>query len=82
MITKEIKYNLHYDEETLLMMYVALLHTNTLLKKEVDLKAKTLWKKAYIAFTPLNPTFFEGVYFFFLFLLKDIDCGYSLEPLP
>ena len=23
---------------------------------------------------------FTGVYIFFLFLLKNIDCGYSLEP--
>ena len=23
---------------------------------------------------------FQGVYFFFLFLLQNIDCGYSLEP--
>ena len=34
--------------------------------------------------TPLNPTFvklgFVGVYLFFLFLLQNIDCGYSLEP--
>ena len=28
-------------------------------------------------YTPLNPTF---VYLFFLFLLQNIDCGYSLEP--
>ena len=35
---------------------------------------------------PLEPHFyivklgFAGVYLFFLFLLQDIDCGYSLEP--
>ena len=35
---------------------------------------------------PLTPHFyivklgFTGVYFFFLFLLQNIDCGYSLEP--
>ena len=35
---------------------------------------------------PLKPHFytvkvgFAGVYLFFLFLLKNIDCGYSLEP--
>ena len=35
---------------------------------------------------PLTPHFyiaklgFTGVYIFFLFLLKTIDCGYSLEP--
>ena len=35
---------------------------------------------------PLIPHFyieklgFAGVYLFFLFLLKNIDCGYSLEP--
>ena len=36
--------------------------------------------------TPLKPHFyvvklgFNGVYIIFLFLLKNIDCGYSLEP--
>ena len=35
--------------------------------------------------THLNPTFIEtlgyaGVNPFFLFLLQNIDCGYSLEP--
>ena len=36
--------------------------------------------------TPINPTFymvklgFTGYTLFFLFLLKNIDCGYSLEP--
>ena len=35
---------------------------------------------------PLNPHFYiaklgyAGVYLFFLFLLQNIDCGYSLEP--
>ena len=35
---------------------------------------------------PLEPHFyieklgFKGVYLFFLFLLQNIDCGYSLEP--
>ena len=35
---------------------------------------------------PLKPHFYiaklgyAGVYLFFLFLLKNIDCGYSLEP--
>ena len=35
---------------------------------------------------PLEPYFyivklgFAGVYLFFLFLLQNIDCGYSLEP--
>ena len=37
-------------------------------------------------FIPLNPTLiierlgFAGVYLVFLFLLQNIDCGYSLEP--
>ena len=37
---------------------------------------KTSRKHANIILTPLNPTFT----LFFLFLLKNIDCGYSLEP--
>ena len=37
-------------------------------------------------YTPLNPNFtvaklgYAGVYLIFLFLLQNIDCGYSLEP--
>ena len=46
------------------------------------------WKHAYIILTPppLKPHFyivklgFTGYTLFFLFLLKNIDCGYSLEP--
>ena len=40
----------------------------------------------YIMLTPINPTFIEqnwglhGFTSFFLFSLKNIDCGYSLEP--
>ena len=43
-------------------------------------------KHAYIVLTPLNPTFIQENWglqrytLFFLFLLKNIDCGYSLEP--
>ena len=43
-------------------------------------------KHAYIKLTPLNPTFIQqnwglqGYTLFILFLLKNIDCGYSLEP--
>ena len=46
----------------------------------------TLRKHTYIVLTPLNPTFIEwnwglhGYTSFFLFLLKNIGCGYSLEP--
>ena len=44
------------------------------------------WKHAYIKLTPETPVLYSktGVYrgkhYFFLFLLKTIDCGYSLEP--
>ena len=44
------------------------------------------WKQAYLILTPLNPTFIQlnwGLYgykLFLLFLLKNIDCRYSLEP--
>ena len=51
---------------------------------------KTLYpdrrKHVYIILTPLNPTFIwyhwgsQGYALFFLYLLKNIDCGYSLEP--
>ena len=43
-------------------------------------------KHTYIILTPLSPTFItyywglQGYTLFFLFLLKNIDCGYSLEP--
>ena len=41
-------------------------------------------KHVHILNTPLNPTFivklgYAGVYLFFLFLLQNIDCGYSLR---
>ena len=47
---------------------------------------KTSRKHAYTILTPLNPTIMkqnwglQGYTLFFLFLLKNIDCGYSLEP--
>ena len=40
-------------------------------------------KHAYIILTPLNPSktgVYRGIHNFFLFLLKNIDGGYSLEP--
>ena len=43
-------------------------------------------KHAYIILTPLNPLLYSktetyrGIYYFFLFLLKNIDSGYSFEP--
>ena len=43
-------------------------------------------KQTYVILTPLNPTFIksnwglQGYTLFFLFLLKNINCGYSLEP--
>ena len=47
---------------------------------------ETSGKHVHVMNTPLNPTFIQlnwdlrGVYLFFLFLLQNIDCGYSLEP--
>ena len=49
-------------------------------------KTRASRKHAYIILTPFKPYFcigkvgFTGVYIIFLFLLKNIDCGYSLEP--
>ena len=46
----------------------------------------TSGKHVYEEYTPIEPHFyleklgFAGVYLFFLFLLQNIDCGYSLEP--
>ena len=42
-------------------------------------------KHVRVMYTPLYPTFiaklgYSGVHLFFLFLLQNIDCGYSLEP--
>ena len=42
-------------------------------------------KHVSVMYYPLNPTFIQqngyaGVYLFFLFLLQNIECGYSLEP--
>ena len=53
---------------------------------EVRKTRKSSRKHAYIIVTPLNPTFIDwkwglqGYTLFFLFLLKNKDCGYSLEP--
>ena len=53
----------------------------------VDLILGLIIMKTYLYnFYPLKPHFhvvklgFTGVYIIFLFLLKNIDCGYSLEP--
>ena len=46
---------------------------------------KSSRKHAYIILTPLNSILYsttgvyKGMHYFFLFLLKNIDCGYSLE---
>ena len=48
--------------------------------------SKTIMKTCPCNVYPLKPHFyivklgFAGVYLFFLFLLQNIDCGYSLEP--
>ena len=50
------------------------------------LSAKTSGKHVRAMYTPLQSHFYieklgyAGVYLFFLFLLQNIDCGYSLEP--
>ena len=46
---------------------------------------KSSREHAYIILTPLNPLLYsktglQGYTLIFLFLLKNIDCGYSLEP--
>ena len=49
-------------------------------------KCETITKTYLYNINPLKPHFyivkqgFTGVYIIFLFLLKNIDCGYSLEP--
>ena len=51
-----------------------------------DAQADLITKTRLYNFDPLKPHFcivklgFTGVYSIFLFLLKNIDCGYSLEP--
>ena len=56
-------------------------------RKHTGNHKRTSWQHTYIILTPLNPTFiytktgdYRGINYFFLFLLKHIDCGYSLEP--
>ena len=52
----------------------------------ISLAACTSHTFEHTYFDPLKPHFyivklgFTGVYIIFLFLLKNIDCGYSLEP--
>ena len=51
-------------------------------------EGRTITKTCLYNFDPLKPHFyivklgFTGVYIIFLILLKNIDCGYSLEPPP
>ena len=55
------------------------------IKKDTQ-KKTTITNTCLYNFDPLKPHFymvklgFTGAYIFFLFLLKNIDCGYSLEP--
>ena len=62
---------------TQLLFYMHDLHTGPILLQH--------HKNMPIQFDPLNPHFykvkmgFTGIYIFFLFLLNNIDCGYSLE---
>ena len=50
------------------------------------MKQGTSRKHAYIILTPISPLLYSktgadrGYTLFFLFLLKNVDCGYSLEP--
>ena len=54
--------------------------------KHVKKKKKKITKTRLYISDPLKPHFyivklgFTGVYIIFLILLKNIDCGYSLEP--
>ena len=50
-------------------------------------KQSSITKTCLYNFDPLKPHFYivklrvyRGIHYFFLFLLKNIDCGYSLEP--
>ena len=52
----------------------------------VGLIYENIWKTCPCNVYPLEPNFYIAklghawVYLFFLFLLQNIDCGYSLEP--
>ena len=63
------------------------MENETAFKNTYDQQSSTSRKHAYIILTPLNPTIytvklgFTGVnIIFFLFMIKNIYCGYSLEP--
>ena len=43
-------------------------------------KSSVITKTCLYNVDPLKPQFYRGIDYFFLFLLKNIDCGYSLEP--
>ena len=55
-------------------------------KQAHEVNTMSITKTCLYNFGPLKPHFyivklgFTGVYIIFLFLLKNIDCGYSLEP--
>ena len=55
-------------------------------EKAYKMKIRLITKTRLYIFDPLKPHFyiiklgFTGVYIIFLFLPKNIDCGYPLEP--
>ena len=77
----------HYCEKRATKRYWDLPNHNTNYTKEYRRNPQTVITKTYLYnIDPLKPHFyivklgFTGVYIIFLFLLKNIDCGYSLEP--
>ena len=56
-------------------------------ERDVCILSHNIRKTCLYIFYPLKPHFYivklgfiMGIHYFFLFLLKNIDCGYSLEP--
>ena len=81
-----------YYKRLLLLRFVPKNNLTNLQLYEIVIMNITVYRKVFITktylynFYPLKPHFhivklgFTGVYIIFLFLLKNIDCGYSLEP--
>ena len=83
-MTQRYEYsNLPITQETTFVV-CCLRHVLKILREKLNLLIIT--KTCLYNFDPRKPHFyivklgFTGVYIIFLFLLKNIDCGYSLEP--
>ena len=76
------KSDIYWVRTGIFYLIYEILQWKHIIKKKYD---EAITKTYLYNFDPIKPHFyivklrFTGVYIIFLFLLKDIDCGYSLE---